>query len=39
VLKLAKRIARDFGFQIAQPAPFVAAISASLNAAGEPAPA
>ncbi|SEA52719.1 putative toxin-antitoxin system toxin component, PIN family [Paraburkholderia sartisoli] len=25
VLKLAKRIARDFGFQIAQPAPFVAA--------------
>jgi putative PIN family toxin of toxin-antitoxin system len=25
VLKLARRIARDFGFQIAQPAPFVAA--------------
>jgi putative PIN family toxin of toxin-antitoxin system len=25
VLKLAKRIARDFGFQIAQPAPFVSA--------------
>jgi len=24
VLKLAKRIARDFGFRIAQPAPFVA---------------
>jgi hypothetical protein len=23
VLKLAKRIARDFGFRIAQPAPFV----------------
>ena len=33
VLKLAKRIARDFGFQIAQPAPFVAAISAPLNGA------
>lgn len=28
VLKLAKRIARDFGFQIAQPAPFVDAIAA-----------
>jgi predicted nucleic acid-binding protein len=27
VLKLAKRIARDFGFQIAQPAPFVDAIA------------
>ena len=27
VLKLAKRIARDFGFQIAQPAPFVTAIA------------
>jgi len=26
VLKLAKRIARDFGFRIAQPAPFVAAL-------------
>ena len=39
VLKLAKRIARDFGFQIAQPAPFVTAVSASLSAAGEPAPA
>ncbi|OAJ51765.1 putative toxin-antitoxin system toxin component, PIN family [Paraburkholderia ginsengiterrae] len=37
VLKLAKRIARDFGFQIAQPAPFVSAIGASLSAAGEPA--
>jgi len=36
VLKLAKRIARDFGFQIAQPAPFVAAIGMSLSAAGEP---
>jgi hypothetical protein len=35
-LKLAKRIARDFGFQIAQPAPFVAAIGMSLSAAGEP---
>ena len=27
VLKLARRTARDFGFQIAQPAPFVAAIA------------
>ncbi|HEX7934953.1 MAG TPA: putative toxin-antitoxin system toxin component, PIN family [Paraburkholderia sp.] len=36
VLKLAKRIARDFGFQIAQPAPFAAAISASSNADTEP---
>jgi len=27
VLKLAKRIARDFGFQIAQPAPFAASLS------------
>ncbi|MFM0335876.1 putative toxin-antitoxin system toxin component, PIN family [Paraburkholderia fungorum] len=36
VLKLAKRVARDFGFQIAQPAPFV---SATLTAADEPAPA
>lgn len=39
VLKLAKRIARDFGFQIAQPAPFVASINATSSAAGEPAPA
>lgn len=37
VLKLAKRIARDFGFQIAQPAPFVAALGMSLNAAAESA--
>jgi uncharacterized protein len=28
VLKLARRTARDFGFQIAQPAPFVAAFQA-----------
>ena len=34
VLKLAKRIARDFGFQIAQPAPFV---SACMAIADEPA--
>ena len=27
VLKLAKRIARDFGFQIAQPAPFAASLA------------
>ena len=39
VLKLARRIARDFGFQIAQPAPFVAAVGAALGTAGEPAPA
>ncbi|MFL9890491.1 MULTISPECIES: putative toxin-antitoxin system toxin component, PIN family [Paraburkholderia] len=39
VLKLAKRIARDFGFQIAQPAPFVAAIGASLSVTGETATA
>ncbi|MFM0738987.1 putative toxin-antitoxin system toxin component, PIN family [Paraburkholderia xenovorans] len=40
VLKLAKRIARDFGFQIAQPAPFVAAFStSSATATDEPAPA
>jgi putative PIN family toxin of toxin-antitoxin system len=39
VLKLARRIARDFGFQIAQPAPFVAALGAALSAASEPAPA
>ena len=29
VLKMARRIARDFGFQIAQPAPFVAACLAA----------
>jgi putative PIN family toxin of toxin-antitoxin system len=39
VLKLAKRIARDFGFQIAQPAPFVAAIGASLSDADANTPA
>jgi putative PIN family toxin of toxin-antitoxin system len=31
VLKLAKRIARDFGFQIAQPAPFATLISGSIS--------
>ena len=36
VLKLARRIARDFGFQIAQPAPFVAACALQ---ADEPVPA
>lgn len=36
VLKLARRIARDFGFQIAQPAPFVTACALP---AAEPAPA
>ncbi|SDH76393.1 putative toxin-antitoxin system toxin component, PIN family [Paraburkholderia phenazinium] len=36
VLKLARRIARDFDFQIAQPAPFVAACALQ---AEEPAPA
>ncbi|MGF6922794.1 putative toxin-antitoxin system toxin component, PIN family [Paraburkholderia sp. 40] len=36
VLKLAKRIARDFGFRIAQPAPFVAEIGIAQNAGGEP---
>jgi putative PIN family toxin of toxin-antitoxin system len=30
VLKLAKRTARDFGFQIAQPAPFVASFEAQM---------
>ncbi|WP_233829149.1 putative toxin-antitoxin system toxin component, PIN family [Paraburkholderia sp. ZP32-5] len=35
VLKLAKRIARDFGFQIAQPAPFVMAAGIALNAGSE----
>ncbi|CAN7505974.1 putative toxin-antitoxin system toxin component, PIN family [Caballeronia sp. 15715] len=32
VLKLAKRTARDFGFRIAQPAPFVASFLGSLKA-------
>ncbi len=36
LLKLARRIARDFGFRIAQPAPFV---DACLLLAGDPAPA
>jgi uncharacterized protein len=36
VLKLAKRIARDFGFRIAQPAPFVAAVGIAQSAGGEP---
>jgi putative PIN family toxin of toxin-antitoxin system len=31
LLKLAKRTARDFGFRIAQPAPFVAAFITDLN--------
>jgi putative PIN family toxin of toxin-antitoxin system len=35
VLKLAKRIARDFGFQIAQPAPFVVAAGIALHAGSE----
>jgi putative PIN family toxin of toxin-antitoxin system len=39
VLKLARRIARDFGFQIAQPAPFVSACALEANAANEAAPA
>jgi putative PIN family toxin of toxin-antitoxin system len=39
VLKLAKRIARDFGFRIAQPAPFVAACELGATAAPEPEPA
>ncbi|MEQ5841726.1 putative toxin-antitoxin system toxin component, PIN family [Paraburkholderia acidicola] len=44
VLKLARRIARDFGFQIAQPAAFVAACALPVGAhdeptTGEPAPA
>jgi putative PIN family toxin of toxin-antitoxin system len=37
VLKLARRTARDFGFRIAQPAPFVAAFEAHLLAASTPA--
>ncbi|RZF28213.1 putative toxin-antitoxin system toxin component, PIN family [Paraburkholderia sp. UYCP14C] len=36
VLKLAKRIARDFGFRIAQPAPFVAAVGIEQKAADVP---
>ena len=32
VLKLAKRTARDFGFRIAQPAPFVASFEAHIEA-------
>jgi putative PIN family toxin of toxin-antitoxin system len=36
VLKLAKRIARDFGFRIGQPAPFVAALGIAQNAGSEP---
>jgi uncharacterized protein len=36
VLKLARRIARDFGFQIAEPRPFVAVCALP---ADEPAPA
>jgi putative PIN family toxin of toxin-antitoxin system len=36
VLKLARRIARDFGFRIAQPAPFVAGCELSVDAAPEP---
>ncbi|CAG4928194.1 putative toxin-antitoxin system toxin component, PIN family [Paraburkholderia saeva] len=40
VLKLAKRIARDFGFRIAQPAPFVAAcLLPDTTLAEAPAPA
>jgi uncharacterized protein len=39
VLKLARRIARDFGFQIAQPAPFVSACGLATHRADEPAPA
>ncbi|WP_027801253.1 putative toxin-antitoxin system toxin component, PIN family [Paraburkholderia dilworthii] len=31
VLKLAKRVARDFGFQIAQPAPFAASLGGSIS--------
>jgi putative PIN family toxin of toxin-antitoxin system len=38
VLKLARRIARDFGFQIAQPAPFVAACELGVPAAPAPVP-
>ncbi|MGH8779163.1 putative toxin-antitoxin system toxin component, PIN family [Paraburkholderia sp.] len=37
VLKLARRIARDFGFRIAQPAAFIAACA--LEPSDEPAPA
>ncbi|MBB5403173.1 putative toxin-antitoxin system toxin component, PIN family [Paraburkholderia youngii] len=35
VLKLAKRIARDFGFRIAPPAPFAAEVGIVQNAGGE----
>jgi uncharacterized protein len=35
VLKLAKRVARDFGFRIAQPAPFVAAVGIARNVGSE----
>jgi putative PIN family toxin of toxin-antitoxin system len=34
LLKLARRTARDFGFQIAQPAPFVTALAATLETQG-----
>ena len=37
VLKLARRVARDFGFQIAQPAPFVAACALPAETAAETA--
>ncbi|CAH2901058.1 MAG: FIG00452560: hypothetical protein [uncultured Paraburkholderia sp.] len=41
VLKLAKRVARDFGFQIAQPAPFAALLTdlVSSSSSGAAAPA
>lgn len=40
VLKMAKRIARDFGFQIAQPAPFVSAcLTVKSETAGQSTPA
>jgi uncharacterized protein len=39
VLKLARRIARDFGFRIAQPAPFVSACALETHVAAEPTPA
>jgi len=35
VLKMAKRIARDFGFRIAQPAPFVAACALTVTEPAE----
>ncbi|TDN70897.1 putative toxin-antitoxin system toxin component, PIN family [Paraburkholderia sp. BL10I2N1] len=37
VLKLARRVARDFGFQIAQPAPFVAACALPIETPAEAA--